>query len=616
MLDSQLSRDIDATLSKINSLLPLSPAKPMPTSSLPTAFVTPPPKPRLAPTPPQLPMLEFPGFTMDDAFPQLTSARRSPTPRLTPLTPPLPTLPSWCPALPSFTRNGIWSTGLPTFYDLSSLPEPKAAPKPDSDVVSVAKGKELQLWCGNLDRKPKVSRFFPRSPSPTKPTVKLPPTACKLHVLEKDLPQPTPDKPSNLLHALISKTSVDVVEEILRAFKYPAESSEDTPEPVPSAANLWRILVSPSSMHGIKHDDPYLASFKIEPDSDSYLAAWQAATETQQQAKPLARSNDCEDPYVAGYTSQYGVGNGTYLAAWQAVKKTQQQDNMAVASDHPKDVDNGECKSQYSVGNDDCLAAWRAFIESTEHANSPAELDGRELPYVHANSLTGYTNEIVLSPYAEEHPHVRQPVARFMPLASPPIGLNELMVDYDVFEPRLGESIRLTDDSHRNYGMYPAPLSGSHHSYVLADILPINCIEGDGGEETLAMSDAHFQSEQGLFSLPPLPRSPGESMIDIAEFLKMGHAKHCWCTDCEEVPELVANDKLTETDDDWMLYSPIDFNSMASQPPTEIGDDEKDTARVTHSMTSEWCDFLPSEPRTPEKYESGSFGFVGGLDSD
>ena len=616
MLDTQMSRDIDATLSKINALLPLSPAKPMPTAGLPTPFVTPPPKPRLAPAPPQLPMLEFPGLNMDDAFSQLTSVRYSPIPPLTPLTPPFPTLPSWCPPLPSFTRNGVWSTGLPTFYDLSSLPEPKTVPMSEPNVTLASKGKELQLWCGNLDRKPKVSRFFPRSPSPSKPKVKLPPTACGLHMSEKASQQTMSEKLTKLSDVVQPKLSVQVTEEVLRALRCLVESRQATPEPEPSAANLWRILASPSGTHYNKHDDPYLASFKADPDNDSYLAAWQAAVDAQQQATLPAQPSDCEDPYAAGYTSQYGIDNGSYLTAWQTAVKTQQQATAWDGLSNNEYPYSGRSKSQHGIANENCLTAWRAFIESVEHASSPAELDGRELPYVHANSLTGYTNEIVLSPYAEEHPHVRQPVARFMPLASPPIGLNELMVDYDVFEPRLGESIRLTDDSHRNYGMYPAPLSGSHHSYVLADILPINCIEGDGGEETLAMSDAHFQSEQGLFSLPPLPRSPGESMIDIAEFLKMGHAKHCWCTDCEEVPELVANDKLTETDDDWMLYSPIDFNSMASQPPTEIGDDEKDTARVTHSMTSEWCDFLPSEPRTPEKYESGSFGFVGGLDSD
>lgn len=174
---------------------------------------------RQLPSPPQLPALEFPSFNTN-TIPQLRTPPpdASPSPALRDM----PSLPSWCPALPSFTRNSVWSEGLPIFYDLSSLPEPKPTAKLASKVASrdSVRGKELQLWRGNLDLKPKVSRFFPRTPSPVKPIVKLPPTACKLHVSDKALPKPFP-VPDLEETTFISRQSA--LEKIIQTFKDPSE---------------------------------------------------------------------------------------------------------------------------------------------------------------------------------------------------------------------------------------------------------------------------------------------------------------------------------------------------------------------------------------------------------
>ncbi|EMC93056.1 hypothetical protein BAUCODRAFT_37975 [Baudoinia panamericana UAMH 10762] len=235
--------------------------------------------------------------------------------------------------------------------------------------------------------------------------------------------------------------------------------------------------------------------------------------------------------------------------------------------------------------SDRYFRAWEEFINSQQE---PAELDGREVPYIHANSLTGYSNDIMLSPYADEHPALHDSCHRIVPLPSPPFGLNELMVDAGFGEPLASPSPRRV--SHAAL-QYPTPSSVSH-SIILADILPVECVveqEADGGCYSLESSDAHFQSEQELFTLPSLPDSPAASVIDVAAFLKMGHAKECWCVDCgisdcglDEVPDLVGVDKLTEIDDDWVVYWDAD-NIPATGEPAPSSD---------HTTGDDWlmCD--------------------------
>lgn len=618
ILDDQLSRDIDMTLRKIDDLLPFSPGKeekaqqertPSPMTMATT--VTPPPQPRLSPTPPQLPMLEFPSFDIN-AFRHLeVPTRCTPTPPI--IAAPVPPLPSWCPALPSFTGNNVWSEGLPTFYDLSSLPEPKPKPKleiedkptsktvPRHKVAPKVRGllpqsmcpccngedelglpKELNFWLNNQEYKLRVSRFFPpRPPTPMKPSVKLPSTACTLHASEKRLPAPNLDKSPN--QCTLLKQS-DALDKAIEAFKDPVESRGSSPEPEASAANLWRILDSQEKGKAdeMTAADSYVASFTPRPDNHREIANWNSVIDQlkERQSAQTTREADVEDRYAAAYASESGEEAEKYLAAWQA----------AIAAD-----------------DDDGML--------------PAELDGRELPYVHANALVGYANEIALSPYAEEHPDVKEDVD-YTPLPCPPVGLNELLTDHDIDH---AYSVAHSTASIRApMPAYPTPSSVSH-SIVLADILPVNCVAEQGdGETALQTSDAHYQSEQALFALPPLPATPAESVIDIATFLKMGHAPNCWCLDCgvdeqSDVPDLVSGDdrKPTDSDDDWVVYSPDRRTSPStfSRSVTEVGSDggEKDR-RVRCSTESEWDDFLPVTPTSPGKLQG--FGFAGGFDPE
>lgn len=552
MLDEQLSRGIEEVFSQTN-FFPTPPSSlPSPTPMLPMTTFTPPEPayfPRLSPSPPQLPALEFPNFGTN-IFPQLAPMR--------PLTPPSPiVLPDWCPALPCLTRNGIWSDGLPRFYDLSGLPESNQTSKQEPKLCT-----ELQLWRGNLDLKPKHSRFFPSQQTAKKPTVKLPPSACKLHMMEKGLPDPLssplhPPSYADVVKTGTSSCNNESVSEAIAASTIPLPS---TPAMEPTPANLWRILAAKSTKDRHESMDPYLVSFGTSAaeqgaDSDPYLAAWQAYLEDNDRAHVIQEHTDADNnPY---------------------------------------------------------MGLWHGYAEADDQATVPAELDGKELPYVHANSLTGHTNEIALSPYAVEHPAMTDSAVCFTPLPSPQVGLNELLVDMDILgEPTYQPPTEYTGDATESSPLCPTPSSISH-TYVLADILPVDCVvESDGGERTLITSDAHFQSEQELFEAPATSsKSPGGSTIDVADFLKLGHAKNCWCSDCEaettaastpqpaETPELVAMDKLTEMEDDWMLYSGPDDQSTATQLGSEIDDEEKETARVRCGSAPEWDDFFPSVPK-------------------
>ncbi|KAK0842955.1 hypothetical protein LTS02_016291 [Friedmanniomyces endolithicus] len=455
-LDEQLSRQIDFALSKVNGFPTPPSSAPSPTivsstGSMTTSWSS--YLPPLPPSPPQLPPLDFNSFGINvNSFLEARAARGLPRPP-TPLT---LELPSWCPPLPCLTRKGVWSEGLPVFYDLSSLPEPKEAPKPQRDPRLC---QELQLWSGKLDTtKPRQSRFFPRTPAPAKPTVKLTSSACKLHVTEESTPAAAPIQTTT--YADVIKKGVDA--KLTKHVGDPDETADvltATPSVGPSPANLWNVLVDVASKRRESSTDPYLASFLPNAD-DSYQAAWVA------------------------------------------------------------------------------------HINTINQSPEPDELDGKEIPYVHANSLTGHSNEVLLSPYAGEHPALSDSGVCFTPLASPPLGLNELMMDYDIGLPYATPPYHVASGEEPSQS--PQHTSSPQHSLILADILPIDCIQeldsdNDGGEQTLQASDAHFHSEQSLFALGTAPKNPFpaptsasdndlDTDIDIATFLKMGHASHCRCT--------------------------------------------------------------------------------------
>ncbi|KAF2767563.1 hypothetical protein EJ03DRAFT_145202 [Teratosphaeria nubilosa] len=547
LLDEQLSHDIDAALNEVDIFPQLQVGHPTPTQALPMAgsqhFGA---LPRIPATPPQLPDFDFPMINMD-FVPQLAPRPKTSTP---PTIPPAFSIPSWCPNVPALTRR-LWTDSLPNFFDLSALPEPKETPV--TTLTSSRSSKvcqELQLWRGNDIIKPKQSRFFPAPQSLPKPNVKLPsPTACTLHIMEKilpsvtsdDLPAPPPyqDFVSAVSNPATGGTYVDETVAELQAPQAPkCRAASSVLEP--SAANLWRILMD---QDGLLEDctvlDTYLASLSTQEPDDSISAAWSSAREL----------------------------------------------------DH-----------SYSKA---------------------AELDNTEVPYVHANSLAD--TELSLSPYIHEHANIRDSAVDFVPLPSPPVGLDELMIDDGVVEHAYlenaylnnleetsdsGEDITTISDDNPDTKIYYQP---SMPPFLLTEILPVDCIaspiEEKDTETILAKSDAQFLSEQSLFDLPSqnalvasINNSSRQSAIDLAEFLKLGHAKNCWCPDCqEEIPELVPPEKLEEGEDEWMVYSPTSTVETGSGTIEgcvngEGHEDQDDNAGLTsHEMSCSWENWYPSE---------------------
>ncbi|KXT00581.1 hypothetical protein AC579_10251 [Pseudocercospora musae] len=223
LLNEQLSRDIDDTLTRANIRPPPHIPLPSPLLGPPlAAMLTPPSSATLAlwlpPTPPQLPLLDFRNFDMSD-LPYLSSPKHSP------LTPPsaMPAnVPSWCPSIPSLMQNRAWKAEAPKFFDLSSIPAPRDPPA----------GNVQQLLRAVQPKK--QSRFFPPSSIP-RPTVRLPRIACTLHQCERAAMQ------DPVISAWTCKRADPEVVEEAKEIKTIGHSMK-THVKSPSAANLWSIL--------------------------------------------------------------------------------------------------------------------------------------------------------------------------------------------------------------------------------------------------------------------------------------------------------------------------------------------------------------------------------------
>lgn len=392
-----------------------------------------------------MPNLDFGDFLNE--FPPLydqRTQRRSPPP-----------IPSWCPALPSFTRKGVTSDELPIFYDLSSLPEPKEKPV-GNDQPS---GRGLQTQHGCLDRSPKESRYFPPASlsiaaelderRPPTPKVKLPPTSRKLHVLKDEAKQllsveasarPNPRKPASIAESVehtVSNSAKRRTGEALDA----------------CAASLWRILMTPPQSPVLAHVDPYQAGIPPE---------------------------------------------------------------------------------------------LHGSIESAR----PVDSGAASIPCPHANSLVGYSNEIVnerdLAGFPQRkvldsgNPGTTQETASVSTIATPNTGFDEASY---------------ADHIIAHIALPPTPPLIPHFGSLL-DLHPILPVDYVDVAAELSNSDDHYQSELDLFELySPPATDPSEEVVDVAAFLKLGHAKHCWC--CGEVPLLLKDESTTDEDDeDWVLFPP------------------------------------------------------------
>jgi hypothetical protein len=243
----------------------------------------------------------------------------------------------------------------------------------------------------------------------------------------------------------------------------------------------------------------------------------------------------------------------------------------------------------------------------------PYELDAREteIPYLHANSLVGYSNDRdvpdILPDYEERKSLADSGVGLPIKVASEThdmVGLNEMVVDHDIMAPAsvtLAAGVAL-----------PATPPATPPLHPLADmaaILPVDCIT----EAEHIHSDAHYCSEQALFSSPlslsaeTLHEGIDSSSINIADFLKLGHAKQCWCGHCSSEPydltrsaanasissSITLTDRDRAADGDGNLALSLLLHPSESELDTE-SDDSELHANIETVEDEDWLLFSPA----------------------
>ncbi|EME41382.1 hypothetical protein DOTSEDRAFT_26559 [Dothistroma septosporum NZE10] len=501
MLDEQLSKDIDEILANACISTPPRAGRPLPTPIWPTTPVShPPPElsslPPLPPTPPQLPALEFNQWDTKE-FPSLTWQLPSFAQRPSQLS---PIVPDWCPYIPSLMSNRAWSGKVPSFTDLSHLPERKpSTPKIETQ-------RQLRPWTTDLVLRPrKQSRFFPTSQFP-QPIVKLPPTACNLHRSDQAMQKPLTTAWNLRSMSVEAQVTTSMGGKLVMPARDPPSSTNRAE--LPSAANLWHILIN----------------------------------EKLESLRPQIRgSGSC-------WETEHDQGGGVALPA------------------------------------------------TPDEQTQPFELDSRQVPYVHTNSLTGHAND----------------TARYHLDCSRDQNITDTAIhSEETFMARTGAT------SNHELAAMPWPLIARlqtpHASCTKTPELHFIDNADNGHTNTdaddLARSTDQLESEQSLFGTQPSPVHNNEqSTCDLATFLKMEHVGNCWCTECCEEPELVDEEPQSpiclneEEEEGWMTWDSTEDESTSlgtapSAEPDQAFEDEKEIARHPCIRTPEWDELYPCVPK-------------------
>lgn len=179
--------------------------------------------------------------------------------------------------------------------------------------------------------------------------------------------------------------------------------------------------------------------------------------------------------------------------------------------------------------------------------SEPQELDSREIPYTHPNSLLGYANDTAFGHSGSND---------YEPLPADRVSyLQELLAPMDWESPNLELTAMPWPLVPRSQSP-PPPLSDSIGSVPFID--NAEDVDTNTDADDLTRSLEHYTSERQLFEAEiPLPESLNGSECDLAMFLSMGHVENCWCRDCEELPVLVQGETPTpfREDDGWMVWS-------------------------------------------------------------
>lgn len=220
-----------------------------------------------------------------------------------------------------------------------------------------------------------------------------------------------------------------------------------------------------------------------------------------------------------------------------------------------------------------------------------AELDGRALPYVHQNSLTGYENE---SAAYHSGNHCFD-------------DCGGILSDSAIY---LADLFSNVDDAPPEYELAAVPwlatpmspriteLQASLSYYPTIDVATESPTNTDSDD--IARSSEQFESEQKLFDAAvntTLPQSQIESECDLAMFLSMGHVENCWCRDCDEPPVLVDDETVftpTSEDDDYWVWSTEDDEQELSPPSFNTeSEDEAEIIRRRCGTAPEWDAYFP-----------------------
>lgn len=260
------------------------------------------------------------------------------------------------------------------------------------------------------------------------------------------------------------------------------------------------------------------------------------------------------------------------------------------------------------------------------------ELDGKEVPYVHANSLAGFPNELGLSPYADEHPAVNNAPNHSTTFSStPPQGLDELL------EAGLLDLIKVEPAE-------PLPLPPSTHTSAILHVAEVSTflMETDGGSPTSAASDAYVEAwEKFLRTHPCL--DTGRSVcdpLDVAAVSRLSHGQDSSGPECSTPPaisgeasvpeatvaqtvpddvstatehdeasvtdvdmhELVPFDKLGEVEDEWMLYSASVLPTQRTARNSASVCDDKDSVNLLCDRRPAWDDVFPTKASTVREW--------------
>lgn len=312
---------------------------------------------------------------------------------------------------------------------------------------------------------------------------------------------------------------------------------------------LWRPKLSPQSKRQSRFFPPTTSpkpnanlsslAYKLhESDQGIRDVATQTAETAACIVEPAARagdaiSNDGRDEQSDAYPANL----------WRILSSPQKGNQN---DHHDPYVDN----FAYQPTEDKYTTPYHPFHHKFEAVNIPCELDNTEIPFVHGNSLTGHANERATFPVlgSDESAGVLDSLVNMTPGQELLIGLNELVVDQYVEEGYADAVLAALD-------LPPLSPSPSPESTVPVLTMAVPATyEREGGDEELGNCDAHYKSEQALFE----PRSPvikptDDDIVDVANFLDIAHSPDCWCKDCNDPPELVRAENMTD-DEEWMDF--------------------------------------------------------------